>query len=85
MAPRKAYGTGEASEDVKHTPVNMPQNGLVKTQNSFSEDLVNFAEGTVPQSLIVAIVIGTSVALSRHNSELSRTVLILLILCCSSK
>lgn len=58
MAPQ-GYGTGEASEDVKHPPISKPHNGLVKTQVSFGEDLKNFAEGTVPQSIIVALVIGT--------------------------
>jgi len=58
MATKGTYGTGEASEGVKHPAINVPQNGLVKTQLSFSEDLMNFAEGTVPQSLIVALVIG---------------------------
>jgi len=59
MSPQSNYGSGEASEDVKHPPISKPQSGLVKTEVSFGEDLINFAEGTVPQSIIVALVIGT--------------------------
>ena len=35
-----------------------PPSGLMKTQGSFHEDLKNFAEGTIPQSVIVALLIG---------------------------
>ena len=32
---------------------------LRKTQNSFWEDAVNFTEGTIPQSIVIAICVGT--------------------------
>jgi len=73
MSPQSNYGSGEASEDVKHPPISKPQNGLVKTEVSFVEDLKQFAEGTVPQSIIVALVIGTfeasSILFSRPKSK----------------
>jgi len=51
------YGTSEA-EDVKNPDIARPPNGMMKTQSSFGDDLKNFAEGTVPQSIIVALTIG---------------------------
>ena len=53
------YGTSE--EEVKLVPpvIQTPPSGLAKTKgSSFIEDLMNFEEGTAPQSFIVALVIG---------------------------
>jgi hypothetical protein len=60
MSPKSNYHSGDSLLDNKNlvsTAVTPPKR-LVKTQNSFEEDLKNFADGTVPQSLIVATVIG---------------------------
>lgn len=59
MPPQADYGTNDVKEDAAHPPISTPPNGMVKTRSSFAEDLKTFAEGTVPQSIIVAGVIGT--------------------------
>ena len=59
MAPQADYGTNDVKEDAAHPPISTPPNGMMKTRSSFAEDLKTFAEGTVPQSIIVAGVIGT--------------------------
>ncbi len=46
------------SSGLINAPIARPPSGLMKTHGSFHEDLKNFAEGTVPQSIIVALVIG---------------------------
>jgi hypothetical protein len=65
MAPEKKAGYGalpdveqEATKERVNLPFARPPSGLMKTHGSFHEDLKNFAEGTVPQSIIVALVIG---------------------------
>lgn len=60
MSPKSSYHSGDSLLDNKNlvSTAATPPKRLVKTQNSFEEDLKNFADGTVPQSLIVATVIG---------------------------
>ena len=67
MAPQDKklnYGThGETEVLLNDNPssprMSRPLSGMVKTQSAtFSEDLINFSEGTVPQSIVVALTIG---------------------------
>lgn len=61
MAPKPEminYGTNDPDVLEKNPPLSKPPNGMAKTESSFSLDLQNFAEGTVPQSIIVAVTIG---------------------------
>mmetsp|Transcript_4606 Transcript_4606/g.6758 ORF Transcript_4606/g.6758 Transcript_4606/m.6758 type:complete len:521 (+) Transcript_4606:147-1709(+) len=62
MAPQgstKDYGTGPTKISAIEEMA-LPPSGLAKTKGaSFVEDFLNFEEGTAPQSLIVALVMGT--------------------------
>jgi len=61
MSPKSNYQSGTTLLDKKeldNAPVIVPTERLVKTHNSFDEDLKNFVDGTVPQSVVAATVIG---------------------------
>lgn len=70
MSPKSNYNSGDSLSGSKNPvsiAVTSPQQ-LVKTQVSFEEDLKNFTDGTVPQSLVIATVIGKSYLLD-HNEH----------------
>mmetsp|Transcript_24450 Transcript_24450/g.30081 ORF Transcript_24450/g.30081 Transcript_24450/m.30081 type:complete len:523 (+) Transcript_24450:164-1732(+) len=53
------YGSGAIDAELKIPEPSRPPNGLVKTKGAnFIEDLLNFEEGTAPQSFIVSLTIG---------------------------
>lgn len=53
------YGTGEEVKVLSPAEPAKPPSGLAKTKgSSFIEDLLNFEEGTAPQSFLVALTIG---------------------------
>lgn len=75
MAPQDKklnYGThGETEVLLNDNPssprMSRPLSGMVKTQSAtFSEDLINFSEGTVPQSIVVALTIGVVCGLAAN-------------------
>ena len=77
MPPQADYGTNDVKQDATHPPISTPPNGMVKTRSSFAEDLKTFAEGTVPQSIIVAGVIGTFLEILMYfflNSTISHPI-----------
>lgn len=54
------YGTTEKDINLAKSPqVSKPPNGMAKTKDGFAADFKNFAEGSLPQSILVALVIGT--------------------------
>lgn len=54
----KQVGYGAAEPVKVPITISTPPSGLAKTNTTFGDDLKNFAEGTVPQSMIVALTIG---------------------------
>jgi H+/Cl- antiporter ClcA len=62
MPPQESalhYGTTDNDEARTKSPqVSKPPNGMAKTKDGFASDFKNFAEGSLPQSILVALVIG---------------------------
>ncbi len=63
MAPQAANGYGTSAKDEEAgVTISVPPNGMAKTQGeNFIVDFQNFAEGTIPQSVLVAATIGTCI------------------------
>jgi len=59
-----SYGALATSDNVEKEEPNSIQGVYSKTQNSFIDDLFSFAERSVPQSIVVAIVIGVVCGIS---------------------
>jgi hypothetical protein len=73
MSPKSNYNSGDSlsgSKNPASIAVTSPQQ-LVKTQVSFEEDLKNFTDGTVPQSLVIATVIGKSYLLGHNEHKMA--------------